>query len=53
MAQVGQVVIFKDAEGTELWDIIEYMDSEVIEGRKFDLTYVDFAITDFTKVELK
>lgn len=48
--EVGQVVTFKDAEGVEQIDIINYIDDEVIEGKKFDLTYVDFTITDFTKV---
>jgi hypothetical protein len=47
MAQVGQMVSFKDAEGKEQFDYIEYMDSDVIEGKKFDLTYIDFTIIDF------
>lgn len=42
--EIGDIVVFKDAEGQTITDTVDYIGNGVIEGQKYDLTYVDFTV---------
>lgn len=45
---IGDTVEFTDVNGVVCFDTIEYIDANVIEGKQYDLTYIEFKIVKFT-----
>lgn len=45
--QVGQTVQFTDSDGIVCFDTIEDISNNIIEGKQYDLTYIDYEVINF------